>query len=401
MTSYPLHLDLTGRRVLVVGAGSVASRRVPALLEAGAAVEVVAPEADAIVAELARNGRLVWHRRTYAPGDVEGAWLVHAATDVEDVNASVAEEARRQRIWAVRADRAEASDAHTPAVARRDGVVVSVTSRDPRRSVAIRDGIRSLLDDGSLSARPRRRSGSGSVVLIGGGPGAPDLITIQGRRELVAADVVVHDRLAPRALLEALDDDVEVIDAGKAPGRHELTQEQINDVLVDRAHRGLRVARLKGGDPFVFGRGSEEIQACVGAGVPVEVVPGVSSAIAGPAAAGIPVTHRGVSTGFIVLSGHVIDDLSAVAATGLTTVVLMGVATLPRLVEEFLVAGRPGSTPAAVVQQAFDAGQRQVLGTLADIEGKVAASGISNPAVIVIGDVVDVLAHLQAEAKAS
>lgn len=401
MSAYPLHLELAGKRVLVVGAGSVAARRALALLEVGADVVVVAPDAGPVITALADEGRLAWRQRPFAHSDVIGAWLVHAATDVEEVNRTVAEEAARRRIWAVRADRASESDAHTPAVAREAGVVVSVASGDPRRSSAIRDSIRGLLDDGSLPTRQRRARGLGSVVLIGGGPGAEDLITVRGRRELLSADVVVHDRLGPTGLLAALDPDVEVIDAGKAPGRHELTQDQINAVLVDRASRGLRVARLKGGDPFVLGRGSEEVLACADAGIRVEVVPGISSAIAGPAAAGIPVTHRGVSTGFVVISGHVVHDLSAVAATGLTTVVLMGVATLPRLVEEFRAAGRDATTPVAVVQRAFDEGQRIVSGTLADIERRVATAGVANPSIIVIGDVVDVLSRVEVEARAS
>ena len=238
-------------------------------------------------------------------------------------------------------------------------------------------------------------------MLIGGGPGDGDLITVRGKRELLAADVVVYDRLAPTSLLELVAPDVELIDAGKSPGRHALTQDQINEVIVDRALAGHRVARLKGGDPFVLGRGSEEVLACAEAGVPVEVIPGISSAIAAPAAAGIPVTHRGVSTGFVVVSGHVVEDLSAVAASGLTVVVLMGVATLPRLVEEFVTAGRATSTPVAVIHRAFDPAQRVVIGTLADIHQQVVASAITNPSVIVIGDVVGVVPQVADEVLAS
>lgn len=387
--TYPLHLDLRDKRVLVVGAGEVATRRISALIDAGALVSVVAPDAVPLVIALADQRRITWHQREFAVSDVAGVWLVHAATDSSAVNARVVDEARRRTIWAVRADAFDESDAATPAVARSSGVTVSVSSGDPRRSVELRDAISAQLADGSLSARQRRTRDRGSVVLIGGGPGSPDLITVRGRRELLQADVVVHDRLAPVALLELLASDVEVIDAGKAPGRHALSQEEINAVIVDRARAGRRVARLKGGDPFVLGRGSEEVLACASAGIPVEVVPGVSSALAAPAAAGIPVTHRGVSTGFVVVSGHLIEDLSAVARTGLTVVVLMGVATLPRLVEEFIAAGRSRTTPVAVIHRASDPEQRVVVGTLAGIESQVAVEGIENPSVIVVGDVVN------------
>jgi uroporphyrin-III C-methyltransferase/precorrin-2 dehydrogenase/sirohydrochlorin ferrochelatase len=304
-------------------------------------------------------------------------------------------------VWSVRADDASNSDATTPAVARATGAVVSVSTGDPRRSVELRDSILGLLGDGSLAATAQRPRERGSVVLIGGGPGAADLITVRGRRELLNADVVVHDRLAPVELLGLLGAGVEVIDAGKSPGRHALSQDEINEVIVDRARSGRRVARLKGGDSFVLGRGSEEILACAAAGIPVEVIPGITSAVAAPAAAGIPVTHRGVSTGFVVISGHVIDDLSAVAHTGLTVVVLMGVATLPRLVAEFIDAGRPASTPIAVIHRAFDPDQKVVVGTLADIEQRVAAEAIANPSVIVIGDVVNVVPALAAHAIAT
>ncbi|MDP1820175.1 MAG: uroporphyrinogen-III C-methyltransferase, partial [Acidimicrobiales bacterium] len=362
---------------------------------------VVAPEATVHIVALAAEGRLVWRPREFALSDVLGAWLVVAAADAPRVNARAAEEASRRRVWSVRADDAGSSAARTPAVAVVDGVVVSVGSGDPRRSTAVRDAIHADLVEGRLPTRPRRPRASGSVVLIGGGPGDPGLITVRGRQALLTADVVVHDRLGPVALLHELDADVEVIDAGKSPGRHALTQGQINEVIVSRAAAGLRVARLKGGDPFVLGRGSEEVLACREAGVPVEVIPGITSAVAGPAAAGIPVTHRGVSTGFVVVSGHVIEDLAPVARSGLTVVVLMGIATLPRLADEFARAGRPASTPVAVVHRAFDPHQRVVIGTLADIVQKVAASGVANPSVIVIGDVVGVIPMLDEQVLAS
>ena len=244
--------------------------------------------------------------------DVIGAWLVHVATDSPTVNASVADEAERRASGPFAPT--PPADARTPAVATMDGVTVSVTTGDPGRSAVIRDAVALGLQDGTLASRPHRARAQGSVVLIGGGPGDSDLITVRGRRELLSADVIVFDRLAPTALLDLVDPDVELIDAGKSPGHHTLSQDEINAIIVDRARRGLRVARLKGGDPFVLGRGSEEVLACAEAGIAVEVVPGVTSAISGPAAAGIPVTHRGLSTGFVVVSGHALGDVSALAS---------------------------------------------------------------------------------------
>ena len=393
---YPLHLDLAGRRVLVVGAGTVAERRVRGLVDAGADVVVVAPAATPRLRTMAEAGVIAWRERGFDYSDVVGAWLVHAATDDPAVNERVEAEAERRRVWTVRADTAGA--ARTPSVATSGAITVSVTSGDPRRTQVIRDSIALGLQDGSLASRPHRPRTAGSVVLIGGGPGDGDLITVRGRRELLSADVVVHDRLAPTDLLALLDPDVEVVDAGKSPRAHALTQEEINALLVDRARLGLRVARLKGGDPFVLGRGSEELLACAEAGVAVEVVPGVTSAVAAPAAAGIPVTHRGLATGFVVVTGHDLASLDPFAPTDLTLVVLMGVARLADLVARLCSLGRPASTPVAIVERAFAADQRTTTGTLASIVEAATRADVTNPAVIVVGDVVSVPALAAARA---
>ena len=399
---YPLVLDLTGRQVVVVGGGTVALRRVRGLLAADALVRVVAP---VVSAELSALPVEVCRRR-YAPGDLADAWLAHACTDSAEVNAAVAAEAAHHRIPCVRADQAAGGTARTPAVTRSGEVTVAVDScGDPRRSTALRDAVSTLLDLGELPTRPRRRPSAhggeghhgvlGRVALVGGGPGDPELITVRGRRLLAEADVVVVDRLAPRVLLDTLDPDVEVVDAGKAPHRHRLNQDQINAVLVDRARRGLRVVRLKGGDPFVFGRGGEELAACVCAGVPVEVVPGVSSALAGPAAAGIPVTHRGVAADFAVVSGHLDPsrsgstvDWQALADGPATLVVLMALERLAAVCAELVSRGRPGSTPVAVVCRATLPDQRVLVATLDTVAEQVRGAGIDPPAVVVVGDVV-------------
>ena len=238
-------------------------------------------------------------------------------------------------------------------------------------------------------------TGVGWVALVGGGPGAADLITVRGLSLLRRADVVVVDRLAPRELLADLGPEVEIVDAGKGPHGHNLSQDEINELLVERALRGLRVVRLKGGDPFLFGRGGEEALACAAAGVPCEVVPGVTSAVAVPALTGIPVTHRGVTQDLAVVSGHVdpshpgsTSNWDALASGPGTVVVLMGVAALAEISRELIKRGRPATTPVAVIHAGTTARQQVVTGTLADIAAAVAAAGLRSPAVIVIGEVV-------------
>ncbi|HLY34887.1 MAG TPA: uroporphyrinogen-III C-methyltransferase, partial [Jatrophihabitantaceae bacterium] len=377
MTGFPMLLDLTGRRVVVVGGGRVATRRVRALLDAGADLLVVAPD---ISPELAQLG-VAAVQRGFEPADLDGAWLAFACTDSAEVNAAVAEAAALRHVFCVRADRAGDGTARTPAVLRRDGLTVAVTGGDdPLRAVALRDAISVALDVGELPARPARAAvAGGSVALVGGGPGDPELITVRGRRLVASADVVVVDRLAPRALLDDLPDSVEVIDCGKAAHRHNMTQDEINDVLVERALDGKRVVRLKGGDPFVFGRGGEEAEACRAAGIPFVVVPGVTSAIAVPAYAGIPVTHRDLTSAFAVITGHADPDesenpgsgqtsldYSALARIG-TLVILMGVAHLGNIAAALIAAGRDPSTPAACIERGTTTRQRTIRGTLATI----------------------------------
>ena len=399
--SYPLHVQLRNKRVVVVGAGAVGTRRIRDLIEAEAEVTVIAPEATDDVKRWVLDDVITWWPRSYQQGDLDGAWLVHIATRDVAVNTAVAQEAHDARIWAIRADDHAASDAHRPAAGTVDGVTLGITAGDPRRSVELRDAFVNLVANGDLGGRRRRESSSGSVVLIGGGPGDADLITVRGRRALLAADVVVYDRLAPLDLLAELSSDVELVNAGKEPHRHALTQDEINAVIVERALAGKRVARLKGGDPYVLGRGSEEVLACVAAGVPVEVVPGITSAIAAPSAAGIPVTHRGLTTGFVVISGHEIADLESVVKSGLTVVVLMGVATLPELVAQFEIHGASASLPVAIIEKAFSHEQRTLRSTLVDVVHDAERVGVSNPAVIVIGEVAALGAELPLQLASS
>ncbi|WP_103064173.1 uroporphyrinogen-III C-methyltransferase [Actinomyces qiguomingii] len=234
------------------------------------------------------------------------------------------------------------------------------------------------------------RPGTGWVALIGGGPGDPGLITVRGLELLRRADVVVIDRLAPRQLLEAAGPDAEVIDVGKRPGHHLMPQDRIDAVLVERARAGRRVARLKGGDPYVLGRGGEEAAACRAAGVVVEIVPGVTSAIAVPAAAGIPATHRGLARGFSVVTAH--EELgSTVPVRGdHTLILLMGVTRLGPTMAILLDNGADPDTPAAIVERGFLPDQRVTTTVLRCLPDVAADVGVKAPAVIVIGDVVTV-----------
>ncbi len=323
-------------RVLVVGGGLRAAAAVSAHLAQGHTVTVVAEELVATLEDLADRGLVSWRARALVLDDVLESDVVVRLPDGDD----------------------------TPA-AGPTGV-----------------------------PRPQ----PGEVVLVGAGPGDPDLMTVGGQRALAEADVVVTDRLVPLAALDAVRADALVIDVAKVPGGRSTPQQTINDLLVEHALAGRRVVRLKGGDPFVFGRGGEEALACAAAGVPVRVLPGVTSSVSGPALAGIPVTHRGTTQGFTVVSGHVPPghpdctvDWKALASTGTTLVVLMGVRTLPAIAEALVQGGLDPRTPAAVVADAGLPSQRRVDGTVATIADVVAESGIGAPAVTVVGHVVDVL----------
>jgi uroporphyrin-III C-methyltransferase/precorrin-2 dehydrogenase/sirohydrochlorin ferrochelatase len=393
--SYPLTLDVAGRRVVVVGGGPVAARRSQALVAAAAKVYVVAPGLCEDLADLASEGRVEWQPRDYLAGDLDGAWLVHTATGDRVTDDRVAADAEAARVWCVRADDAERSAAWTPAVTRAGEVTVAVTAGgDPRRATTLRDAIALALDTGALPMRRHRGAAKGSVALVGGGPGDPGLITTRGRRLLAEADVVLVDRLAPRALLAELDPAVLVIDVGKTAGHHPLPQDEINRLLVDHARLGRRVVRLKGGDPFLLGRGGEEALACLTAGVQVEVVPGVTSALAVPGAAGIPVTHRGLARQVTIASGHDGLDWASLARLEGTLVLLMGVSTLGAATAALIAHGMAPSTPAAVIESGFTDRQRTTTGTLATIAELARERGVQPPAIVVIGDVVDLHAVL-------
>ncbi|GIH09305.1 hypothetical protein Rhe02_73720 [Rhizocola hellebori] len=464
---YPLALKLDGRLVLVAGGGSVATRRVPALLAAGARVRLVSPSVTPALRGLADAGRLEWIERRFEAADLQGVWLIQVAIDDAGAAAEISRLADERHIFCVRADDRHAASAWTPAVTRHGPVTVAVLAGgDPRRAMAVRDQLADFLAATAIapmgaeqrSAGPQPRPGDavaagttaggaaqavaaqageagsatggaaqagaahageaggtaaggrafgwegeaakGTVALIGGGPGDPELITVKGRRLLNAADVVVADRLAPGLLLDELRPEVELIDVAKLPYGPAAQQDEIHRILVDRARQGLFVVRLKGGDPYVFGRGGEEAIACAEAGIAVTVVPGVTSAIAVPAMAGVPVTHRGVTHEFTVVSGHLAPDdpgslanWPALAKLNGTLVILMGLRQLPSIVDTLVANGRDPATPAAIVQEGTTQYQHVVRGKLTELP--TLSAGLRPPAIVVIGEVVSALEGLQ------
>ncbi|HMK12654.1 MAG TPA: uroporphyrinogen-III C-methyltransferase [Acidimicrobiales bacterium] len=414
MTLYPVMLNVAGRDCLVVGGGRVALRKVEGLVSAGAHVTVVAPEVDASIDELAARVE----RRAYERGDAARFRLVITTTDDPAVNAAVFDDAEAAGVWVNSADDVEHCSFTLPAV-HRDGAVtvaVSTDGQSPAFAAWLRDRVRDTMPVGlgavvdalaterrDLHARGKTSEGrdwrariddlvdsarAGTVHLVGAGPGDPELLTLRAARLLSAADVVVHDALADTQVLDLVPDDVERIDVGKRPGRP-VPQELINDLLIQLAHRHRTVVRLKGGDPFLFGRGGEEALALRDAGVPFEVVPGITSAIAAPAVAGVPVTQRGVSASVTIVTGHRRfgdedeTDWDALARVGGTIVVLMGVAERASIARRLMGGGLSPDTPVAAVRYGTRPEQevaRTTLGALGD-------TPIEAPAAIVIGAV--------------
>ena len=279
-------ISLAGRQVVMVGGGDVAARRIRRFLLDGAVIRVVAPALSAATERLVADNALEWRARGVVGDDLDDAWLVHTATGDARVDAQVAAQCEDLRILCINAGDGSHGTARLAAETRSGDSIVGVVSDagvDPGRTLLLRDAIAEKLREGSLPLRRRRPTTVGQVHLVGGGPGPVDLITVRGRRLLAEADVVVTDRLGPTGVISELAPEVEIIDVGKSPQNHPVPQHEINEILIDRARRGLRVVRLKGGDPFVYGRGGEEVAACLAAGVPVDVVPGLTSIVSVPA----------------------------------------------------------------------------------------------------------------------
>jgi uroporphyrin-III C-methyltransferase len=357
--TFSAELDVSGRRVIVVGGAAEALGAVSRLLQLGALVTVVSPDVATSVRDLAERGLVEWLPRHADSDDFRAAALVIAATGDTDLDAEVRVSAARENRLSVPATAQGLPPESEP-----------VEGRGP----AVASG--------------------GRVILVGGGPGDPGLLTVAGLDAIRTADVIVTDRLAPLAALRQASPVAEVIDVGKIPRGEFTPQERINAVLVEQARLGRRVVRLKGGDSFVFGRGGEEWQACAAAGIAVEVIPGVTSAVAAPALAGIPLTHRQLTQGFTVVSGHLPPgdpgstlDWAALARTNTTLVIMMGVATLAAITAELLQQGMAPTTPAATVADAGMASQRSVRGVVANIARLTRDADIQAPAITVIGAV--------------
>src|SRR6059058_1172116 len=442
---YHVFLDLHGRRAVVIGGGAVAEQKVHGLVGAGAHVTVVSTDVTPALGALARRNAIEHKRRPYRRGDLKGAWLAIAATDDRGTNGAVWAEAEQLGVPLNAVDDLEHCSFIAPAVHREGDITVAVSTAGKSPALAVRlrqriarlvgraearlcellgelrpglaervpdtpartalwyrivdsdvidfvrrgdiDGARGriaeLVGPHPLSPSPFGRGGT--VYLVGAGPGDPGLITAKGLELLRSADVVVYDRLVSPALLAQAPAEAERILRG-------TDQQDVNALLIDRAREGLNVVRLKGGDPFVFGRGAEECEALAAAGVSYEVIPGVTSAIAVPAAAGIPVTHRRHASAFAVVAGHECEEASDLDWNALARlpalVFLMGLRALPQITARLIAHGMPEETPAAVIASATLAEQRTVTGTLATLAERAEVAGLEPPATLVVGEVV-------------
>ena len=449
MDYLPVFLNLRDQLVLVVGGGAVATRKVEMLLKAHARVRVVAPRLHEELSLYRDAGRIEHRACEFEPQHFDYAVLAIAATDQRAVNHAVAAAGAARGIFVNVVDDAAASSAVMPAIVDRSPLLVAIGSsgQSPTLARRVRAQLEAMLPEGLgelarlagsarervLRALPdieqRRRfwdrlfagsiaskvyAGStrealalldaelratadgtqrprGEVYLIGAGPGDPDLLTLRALQLLQQSDVVLYDRLVSPAVLERVRRDAERIFVGKQSGRHRATQERIHQLLLEYAGRGLRVARLKGGDPFIFGRGGEELDLLRRAGIPVIVVPGITAALGAAAAAALPLTQRGVAPAvtFVTATGEGAEvlDWRALAAPLHTVVFYMGVAQLPRIVELLCSHGAPADRPAAIVEQATLPGQRVIAGCLGDIDLLAQQAQVAAPALLIVGEV--------------
>ena len=400
---YPIFLKLSDRPVLVVGGGAVALRRVERLLDSGALVKLVSPTAVQQLETLALQGRIEWIRRQYEEGDLSGSALVFLAAGDPELLDRVQREARARGIWLSAAEDEEACDFHVPALLARGAVRVAVSTggASPRGAAQIRDAIAAWLEAhphvlaGALSLgrtgreeeAPPAKSRQGKVWLVGAGPGDPGLLTLRALELLQSADVVYHDRLVSEAVLAHIPAHVERVYVGKEAGC--TIRPDIESLLVESARAGKKVVRLKGGDPLLFGRGGEEMAALCREGIEYEVVPGVTALTSVPAAAGIPLTLRGVSSEVVVRSGH--TSIDAPRAPAPTYVYFMAGTRLAQVASELEAEGLPQSTPVAVIQRGTLPGQRTLLSTLAELTRLAEQAPIDTPALVVVGEVVRAL----------
>lgn len=434
MSLFPAFLKLHGRKVVIVGGGKVAASKLRAVLDTGAAVTVVAPE---ILPELGRPG-VTLVRREFEPRDLDGAWFVVAASHA-GVNRQVSAAAEERRVFVNAVDDVQAASAYLGGVVRRGGVTVAISTDGVAPALAglLREGLEAVLPDDlpqwvelakehrsrwraagvpiehrrgfllaalvakyatTIPAPVTAKAPRGFVSLVGAGPGDPGLLTQKGAQRLREADLVLYDALVSPELL-ALAGAAQRFFVGKRAGRKCIEQRTIERLMIRAARRGKRVVRLKAGDPFVLGRGGEEALALTDAGVPFEVVPGISSAIAAGSAINVPVTHRGLASSFMVVTGHEERAAFETLAPGAATlVVLMGLGRRASISSRLLELGWNASTPAAIVTDATTPRQWSWTGPLSDLARAQPPDGA--PGVLIIGDVVSVAAQLQAEKEA-
>ena len=450
MNYFPVFFDLTRQKVLIVGGGEVALRKISLLERTGASISVVAPQIAPELLARAAAGTLTAALREFVPADLDGARLVIVATSRRAVNRWIASLSEARGIPVNVVDDREASRFIVPAIIDRDPVLVAIATGGaspvlarrlrerlealiPRRIGALADWLKALrggarrklrdtdqrrryfeaLVDGPAARRfiegdvqgaqriaqqlltrtaaaPRA---AGDVILVGAGPGDPELLTLKALRALQDADVILHDRLVSAEVLDLARRDAERICVGKAAGNVGSTQDEINALMIEHAQQGKRVVRLKGGDPFIFGRGGEELQALAAAHINFSVVPGITAALGAAAYAGIPLTHRGHAQSVSFVTAHAQDgaepDWRALTNSGTTAVFYMGLARLERILAKLREHGAPGTRPAALIAQASTARQQVIAGTLATLGDLAARAGIESPALLVVGDVVD------------
>lgn len=445
---FPVFADLRGRDVLVVGGGTVAQRKAEALLEAGGRVRLGAPTLNDALARHVAEGRIEHLAGPFQAHWLDGAWLAIAATDDDAVNRAVAEAGNARRIWVNVVDDADASSVQIPARIERGPLQVAISSGGgaPMLARHLREKLESELDEsvGALAEllgrersrirarfpqlgqrrrfferllsgplpgllRQRRKlaaerefsaalgeaneAGSrGSVALVGAGPGDPGLLTLRALRVLNEADVILHDRLVSKDVLQLVRRDAQRIEVGKQAGNHHTTQQQIHALMLEHARAGKRVVRLKGGDPFVFGRGGEELEVLRTAGIDFEVVPGITAALACAAYAGVPLTHREHAQSVRLVTAHCKDSLDtldwqSLALERQTLAVYMGVAGLDGLRDRLIAHGRAPSTPFALIENGSRPEQRVVTGTLADLAERARHYQVQSPALLIIGEV--------------
>ncbi|MFQ2259104.1 siroheme synthase CysG [Aeromonas dhakensis] len=446
MDYLPIFCRLDNKPVLLVGGGEVAERKARLLLDAGAHLTVVAPELDPELAELAANGTIEWLAAEFAPAHLTGKWLVVAATDRREVNALVYQSANQARIFANVVDDPKRSSFIMPSIIDRSPLMVAISSggKAPVLARLLREKLEAMLPQhlgavaafaGSLRDRVKTRFATmgerrrfwerllgadrlgqalargdhasahqladtlfaeeskahGEVVLVGAGPGDPGLLTLHALRQMQQADVVVYDRLVSDEVMALVRRDAKRIFVGKQAGNHCVPQEGINQLLLEEAKKGQRVVRLKGGDPFIFGRGGEELETLVGSGIGFQVVPGITAASGCAAYAGIPLTHRDHAQSVRFVTAHGKGgaqdlDWPLLAKDRQTLVFYMGLSSCATIREQLLAHGKGDDTPVALIERGTQPSQRVIRGTLEQLPAL--AIGVESPALIMVGSVV-------------